>query len=145
MCMLALTMLAVIVTTEKKLIQLLQSWFAFVLFIMLGLFGLSSPLQVYRKTTRTVYAITSRRAFILRPKFWGGHVLRSFPPDLLDKAGCEEKSISNGFGNLILQRVAVRANNRVPLRPLGFFDIPDVQNVERILISMRDENLSSQP
>ncbi len=109
-------------------------------FVLLGLFFVSSPLRVHRRARRTVYAITSRRAIIFKPKFFGRHTPLSFSSDVLDEIYCDEKSNSNGHGNLILAHVAMR-NKYAPLRPLGFFDIPDVRNVERILLQMRDENL----
>ena len=127
-------------------------------FIVIFLLLLLSPLWQVSKASKTVYAITSNRAIILEPKRSGsgflttGRILvqipkhnhsltlRSFTPNILHDI--ERVQRANGSGDLLFANEIHRgAKHNTYYVPVGFYGVPDVREVERILTVMRDENL----
>ncbi len=103
-------------------------------FILIGLAMLSSPLFTIRKTRKTVYIITDRRA-ILFEGGWGMKV-RSFRPEQL--MNLERKQRSDGSGDIILEkRVSYDNDNKRQLTEVGFFGIENVKEVEDMLESLQ--------
>ena len=110
-------------------------------FIVIFLLLLLSPLWTVRTAKKTLYAVTSSRALIFEPNTFIGFTLRSFAPGTLNDV--ERTQRANGSGDLVFKKDFVRTarKSRGYTFPVGFFGIPDVRNVERILTAMRDENL----
>ena len=91
-----------------------------------------------KKAAKVIYAVTSNRVLIISPKFFGGVNTRSFSPNMLNEI--KHINLADGAGDLIF---AYDDRDDSIVRPIGFLGIPDVQNIERIIIKMRDENLNA--
>lgn len=110
-------------------------------FVLVGLGMLTLPIWMYRKATRTAYAITDRRAISIEPGLFGWVVVRSFEPTGL--AILARTQNADGSGSLIFRR-EYRGQNRYGARfvDIGFFAVPDVRDVEdriRALIRRADD------
>ena len=119
------------------------------LFFVLGLFLLiPGPLWAWLHAKRSVYAITSTRAIILHTTISGGVKTRFFAPQVLHETTRDESK--NGCGDLIITHDIHTTTSRgghknTHKTPVGFMNIPDVRNVEQILLKMRDEYLRANP
>ena len=105
-------------------------------FILVGFGLLLSPLWAYLKAQRTMYAVTDRRAITWEENTFGGkRTVRSFGPNEI--ALMERRENANGVGDLVFSRERnysyQNGRNRNTVRENGFFAIPDVRTVERIL------------
>ena len=99
-------------------------------FVLIGLAMLLSPLWMWRRAGRTIYAITDRRAIL----FGGGLTrnIRSFSPASLGKLRRRQRS--DGSGDIILYEETSRDSDGDTRRTsVGFFAIPDVRDVEQML------------
>jgi hypothetical protein len=99
-------------------------------FILIGFGMLSSPFWTYRKSFKTVYAITDRRAIT----FEGGWALtiRSYPPDKLGDIYRKEKK--NGSGDVIIWRNAWHdSEGDSQSEELGFLRILNPKEIETML------------
>jgi len=105
-------------------------------FVLAGLVCLLASAWAFCRAKNTVYSITSARAFILSPKFFGGYKTQSFTP--LKLRFMEARHFSDGSGDLIFMKLRKSANT-----PDGFLAIHDVRAAERILTTMRDEHLKT--
>lgn len=99
-------------------------------FVLVGLAMLSSPLWVRRKSLRTVYAITDRRAIV----FEGGSktTIRSFAPEDLREVYRREKQ--DRSGDVVIPRHATSGtvNDQQP-EGFGFLNIRNPKEAERLL------------
>jgi len=111
----------------------------FAVFGAIGLLTMFSPLWAWRIARKTIYAITSSRVLILKVKpFTSAYDV--IVHDRADLYSVSRKQRANGSGDLLLdghQGANIIDNH-------SFIGIPDVRNVERILTTMRDENLHAQ-
>lgn len=99
-------------------------------FLAIGLAMFLSPIWAYRKASRTLYAITDRRAIAIEPSLMGRVVVRSFePPDLAILARTQNP---DGSGNLVFRREAQYAGRRQGTRyvDVGFLAVSDAKDVE---------------
>jgi hypothetical protein len=95
-------------------------------FVLVGFGMLSSPYWLYRKTQRTVYALTSRRALII-----SGTRTRKIQSYTARDIGIIERSErANGKGDVMF---ATTISNETTQR-VGFTGIHDVRRVERLLL-----------
>jgi hypothetical protein len=120
--------------SEKPLVSLGSGGFgvfAFfgIPFVLLGLGMMSSPLWARRKTGKTVYVITDRRAIT----FDGGWstTIRSYPPNKLKDMHRKEKK--DGSGDVVFTRQAYGGSEDGQLMELGFLRVRDVKEVEGML------------
>lgn len=99
-------------------------------FVLVGLGMLSSPLWALRNARKTVYAITDRRAIIFDSGL--SMKIRSYGPDELGELTRKQKP--DGSGDIILDEKITRdSDGDAHTRKIGFFGIPDVKEVERML------------
>lgn len=99
-------------------------------FVLIGLGMLSSPFWAYRKSFKTVYVITDRRAIT----FDGGWstTIRSYPPEKLADIFRKEKK--DGSGDVIISRRAWRdSDGDRQSEDLGFLRIPNPKQIESML------------
>jgi len=114
------------------------------LFFAVGLFGLApSPLWAWLYNKDCMYAITSTRAIILAGNHYGSLQVRFFTPHMMYEIMRRESK--NGCGDLIITHDTQtgRHAGSVHKIPVGFMNIPDVRNVEKILCRMRDQFIFS--
>ena len=97
-------------------------------FVLVGLGMLTSPLWMYFKAGRTVYAVTDRRALVIDGGLFGGMTVRSFEPARL--TGLYRTQFADGSGNLVFQREYRPAGRHGRFVELGFLAVPDVKAVE---------------
>ena len=111
------------------------------IFLIIGLFMLPLPYLMVRRAKNTVYAITNKRAIILRK---GSTInIRSFGPEKL--TDIIKRIRSDGSGDLILERTvsydrSSKGGTRRKVSEVGFFGIPRVNEVEDMLIELRERN-----
>jgi len=99
-------------------------------FVLIGLAMLSTPLWAYRKSFKTVYVITDRRAIT----FDGGWTttIRSYPPDRLQNIHRKEKR--DGTGDVVLgQQIWSGSEGGQQSMDLGFLNIRDPKTVETMV------------
>jgi len=109
-------------------------------FILIGLAMLSGPFWAYRKAQKTVYAVSNKRAIIIT----GGLTrnVQSFYPRSLGAIERSEKA--DGSGNIIFARRTNSNYNsnsnqsQTSTTSIGFFGIPDVRTVERLIRQISD-------
>ena len=114
-------------------------------FILAGLGLLLSPLWLFLKAQRILYAVTSQRVLLRNGSGWGGHTVRSLSPDLIgDRVRTQQ---ADGSGDLLFPRAAtltayqedddtngfVGSRTRYRVNPTGFFGIPEVKGVDDLL------------
>lgn len=97
-------------------------------FVLVGLGMLTSPVWMYLKAGRTVYAVTDRRALVIDGGLFGGMTVRSFEPASM--TGLTRTQFADGSGNLIFQREYRPGGRHGRFIAIGFFAIPDVKAVE---------------
>jgi len=105
-------------------------------FVLIGIGMLSSPLWAYRKSLKTLYVITNRRAIT----FEGGFTttIRSYSPDKLQDIYRKEKR--NGTGDVIFARKAWRdSDGDQHTENLGFLRIRNPKDVEKQLQKLASE------
>ena len=109
-------------------------------FVLMGLAMLSSPLWAYKKSFKTVYVITNRRALT----FDGGWstTIRSYAPEKLHDIYRREKR--DGSGDVIIARDAWRDSegDRQPVE-LGFFRIRNPKEIEQMLKALAEQDAST--
>ncbi|MBT8486734.1 MAG: hypothetical protein HKO59_13235 [Phycisphaerales bacterium] len=107
-------------------------------FVLIGLAMLTSPLWSRRSARRTVYAITDRRAVIFERTRRGRRV-RSFPVTGFGQVTRTERA--DGSGDLILHvRTRKDADGDRHVERVGFYGIPKVREVERLLRDVEELN-----
>ncbi|MFB0524604.1 MAG: hypothetical protein ACETVZ_03625 [Phycisphaerae bacterium] len=108
------------------------------IFLLIGLWLLTSPFWAARKARNTVYAITHSRAIILRKGF--SINIQSFSPEKL--TDIIKRIRSDGSGDLIFERHisyhhSSKGGTKRKVTEVGFFGIPRVNEVEDILRELR--------
>lgn len=99
-------------------------------FILVGIGLLSSPLWAYYSARKTAYAITDRRALVI--KAGRSLVIRSFPPAEL--SGIYRKEKRDGSGDIIIaQRIWRDSDGDRQSDEVGFMRVRDVIYIERRL------------
>ena len=103
-----------------------------VTFVLGGLVITGLPFLVYRRATRTVYALTNRRAIIWDAGLGSNIHVRTFDADRLGSTSRRERS--DGTGDLIFEETVapVKGDPRHVIR-FGFFAINHVHEVQNLL------------
>lgn len=105
-------------------------------FFLIGIGMLSAPLWAYRKTFKTIYVITNRRA-ITFDAGWTT-TIRSYPPGRLQNIHRKEKR--DGTGDVVLgQRVWSGSEGGQQAMDLGFLNIRDPKTVEQMLRKLAEQ------
>jgi len=107
-------------------------------FLLVGLFVMLSPYWAVKKAKNTVYAITDKRAVMITKKRMID--VRSFGPDKLQ--GIIKRIRGDGSGDLIFERNVSyhrgsKGGTRRKVTEIGFFGIPQVNEVEDLLKQIR--------
>ncbi len=101
-------------------------------FVLIGFGMLSAPLWMLRKSRRTVYVVTDRRAII----FDGGlhsTTIRSYWA-AAHLGDLRRNQRDDGFGDLIFdRRVSHDSDGKAQQTDVGFFAIPEVKAVENLV------------
>lgn len=104
----------------------------FLFFFLLPFYYFARPVSDYLAAEHTVYAVTNRRALIIKPKL-RGKIVRSY-----SRIGqVERRDRSGGSGDLIFgseTEARGRASHRLRTRKIGFYGIANVREVERLLL-----------
>lgn len=99
----------------------------FVPLIIVGIAMLYSPLWAFKKSLKTVYVITERRAITFDNGF--SVTIRSYPPNKLTEIFRRERN--DGTGDIIITRKAWwDSDERKQIEELGFLRIKDAKLVE---------------
>ncbi len=104
----------------------------FLFFFLLPFYYFARPVSDYLAAERTVYAVTNRRALIIKPKL-RGKVVKSYNRI----AQIERRDLTGGSGDLIFgseTEARGRASSRVRTRKIGFYGIANVREVERLML-----------
>jgi hypothetical protein len=108
-------------------------------FVCVGLGMLLSPIWTYRRATRTIYAITDRRALTIETDPLGRVTTHSFEPPHLTIVTRMQRA--DGTGNLVFRREHRGAGRNHRMVDIGFLAVADVREVEdhiRQLIARSD-------
>lgn len=99
--------------------------------LMAGLLHFARPLWVYRRALRTVYAVTSHRAMIIRGN--RSKNINSLDPAEIVKVQCRERK--DGSGNVMIStNFTVRTRNTLARRRWWFYGVSNVKDVVRSCI-----------
>lgn len=105
------------------------------IFVVVGLAVLSSPLWAFAKGTRTIYAISNHRALVVESG--ASQTTKSY--SFSDMEDLERTERADGSGDLIFKRETRRGSKgRTYLEPIGFFAVPKVREVENVLRQARE-------
>ena len=109
-------------------------------FLLIGFAIMASPIWVYWRGLRTVYAVTDQRVMIIADG--KNRTVKSYAPR--DIVSIEHRERANGTGDLLLQTKAIVAagNSSVRSGSVSFYGISDVLTVERLVM---DLNKKKQP
>jgi hypothetical protein len=101
------------------------------LFTLVPLYYIARPVLDYLGAGRTVYAITDRRALIIKPKR-GGRVVETYRTS----GQIERRDLGNGRGDLIFaSEIDPRSRRDYRIRKVGFFGVERVREVERLMLN----------
>ena len=86
---------------------------------------------------RTLYAITGQRVLIVTlPALWWGQSVQTFTAE--DMGGLTRTTLADGSGDLVfgseVYSVRGRSGRRMRTRKIGFWGVPDVIQVEQMLL-----------
>lgn len=103
-------------------------------FVLVGAFMLSAPLRAYRGASKTIYALTNRRALVIAPStqaFSTGRLdVVSYVPD----ADTMSRSTnSDGSGDVVFLTLRTPGKNRERIERKGFIGIANAFEVERLV------------
>jgi hypothetical protein len=97
-------------------------------FLPLGIYMLSWPMRAWRQARTTVYALTDRRALIVKPALFGAFRVLSFPPEGLALIQFQERD--DGSGDIVFENRKAWYGMR---EPSGFMAIARARDVETLL------------
>ena len=136
--LIALAMIILIFPNSHLLsLHLLGMGFSFGLivvgFVLLGLTYFARPIYDYIMAIRTIYAVTDRRALILKGTL-RGRVAQSYKQ--IDQV--KRRTLIKGKGDVIFgsetKKVRRQGQSVVVTRKIGFFGIDDARQVEQIML-----------
>lgn len=107
-------------------------------FVLIGVGMLFLPVFQYRRFTRTVYAITDRRAIILVRGLWDK--VSSFQPDQLRRVYRRERN--DGIGDVL---ILDQFRNDEQLDEVGFLRVTNAVEVERLLDELAEQAEEAKP
>lgn len=106
-------------------------------FVMIGFWGLSSPVWAKRRAENTVYAITNQRLLLLM--FGKNSKIESYYAK--DVKQLERNEKLDGSGDLLFATKGYRDSDGDPrTNKDGFYAVQDVKNVERLVASFLKQN-----
>ena len=106
-------------------------------FVMIGFWGLSSPVWAKRRAKNTVYAITNQRLLLLM--FGKNSKIESYYAK--DVKQLERNEKLDGSGDLLFATKGYRVSDGDPrTNKDGFYAVQDVKNVERLVASFLKQN-----
>jgi hypothetical protein len=111
-------------------------------FALIGIGLIASPWLHYRRTLRTVYAITNRRVIICNPDLLCSDPIRSYMPDELQHV-CRKKKKA-GSGDVFLRYESYEYSND-GLREVRFDNIRDPETVTQMLIKLAEQSAAPLP
>lgn len=114
------------------------TWLA-ALFMLLPLYYFARPVSDYLAAERTIYAVTDRRALIIKPRF-RGRIVQSYNRI----QHIERRELSGGKGDLIFASETQPARRRERARRIGFFGIANPREVERLMLGILNESPRSE-
>jgi hypothetical protein len=101
------------------------------LFVAVPLYYVARPVLDYLAAGRTIYAITDRRALIIKPKR-GGRVVETYRTS----GQIERRDLGGGRGDLLFaSEIDPRSRRDYRIRKVGFFGVERVREVERLMLS----------
>ncbi len=111
------------------------------IFIAVGLWPVSLPLREYISATRTVYALTPRRAIIVSGLF--SRTVQSYSPNQMQLV--KTRVHGNGTGDIIFQleersRSSGSHGRRYYTVEIGFFGIHNPREVEALMLELFTAN-----
>lgn len=99
-------------------------------FVLVGLGMMSYPLWFYRSSLKTVYVVTDRRAITFQGAW--STTIRSYLPAQLTHTFRRERR--DGSGDVVIsERSPGDSDGNRPFDELGFFQIPNPREVEKML------------
>ena len=105
---------------------------------------LSSPYWAARKAASSAYVVTNERAIIFESSVFGGISIHSFL--LHQLSNIRRIQLSDGSGDLILdKKITTDSEGSSSTTDIGFFGIPEVKNVEAMVISIANLSLQNKP
>ncbi len=106
-------------------------------FVMVGFWGLSSPVWVKRRAENTVYAITNQRLLLL---MFGKNIkIESYYPKDVNQLARNEKP--DGSGDLLFATNQYRdSDGDARTKQDGFYAVADVKKVERLVEDFLKQN-----
>jgi hypothetical protein len=105
-------------------------------FLLAGVGLFSTPLFTYRRSFKTVYVVTDKRAIT----FSGGWstIVRSYPPDALREIYRKERK--DGTGDVVISRRAWRdSDGDRHSEELGFLRVENPKEIEDMLKSLAEQ------
>lgn len=101
------------------------------LFVAVPLYYIARPMLDYFTAERTIYALTDRRALIIKPKR-GGRIVETYRTS----GQIERRDLGNGRGDLIFAReIDPRGRREYRVRKVGFLGVDGVREVERLMLN----------
>jgi hypothetical protein len=101
------------------------------LFTLLPIYYLARPVLDYLAAERTVYALTDRRAVILKPKR-GGRVVETYRT----VQQIERRDLGGGKGDLLFaSEIDPQSKRAYRIRKVGFIGVAQVREVERLMLN----------
>ena len=100
-------------------------------FLLVGLGMLTSPLWLRGQRKRTLYALTNQRAIIFAGRLFGGLSVASFEPQRL--TAMQRNQQTDGSGDLIFEQYVQRINRGPSTVSVGFMAVENVQHVEELV------------
>ena len=83
----------------------------------------------------TRYGITTRRLVILEPSISSTEITSYYPADI---EFITKKKRKDGSGNIVFGAVQERGGKRTVTVPVGFFGVKDVDQVERLILELKN-------
>lgn len=107
-------------------------------FVLIGIAMLLSPWWAYRRAARTVYAATDRRLLIVTETWGRAKAVRSHSCE--DLGDLKKVERPDGSGDLIFALELVRGRRgRAYQKEIGFFGIPEVRQVEQLVLGLSEK------
>lgn len=100
-------------------------------FLLVGLGMLTSPLWLRGQRKRTLYALTNQRAIIFAGRLFDGFSVGSFEPQRL--TAMQRNQHTDGSGDLIFEQYLQPTNRGPSTVSVGFMAIEHVQQVEDLV------------
>lgn len=106
-------------------------------FVLIGLLMLSSPFQTYKKSFKTVYVITDRRAITFEGG-WRSTTIRSYSPEKLGDT--YRKEMKDGSGDVIISRREwIDTDGDRQSEELGFLRVHNPKQIESMLNKLAEQ------